>query len=87
MNQKIQGKALRNVTIAEVENRIWDRNGIKKGKEIFFLCPLPLHQDKNPSCRWNTEKHVWYCDVCGIGGGWRALASLLGLLNTRGAYA
>lgn len=68
----------------EVENEIWNRKGIKKGKEIYFLCPIPAHNDHNPSCRWNSEKQVWFCDVCGIGGGWKSLAIHLGVIRGGG---
>ena len=31
--------------------------------------PLPDHHDRHPSARWHPVKGVWYCDVCGQGGG------------------
>ncbi|MFO1519817.1 MAG: CHC2 zinc finger domain-containing protein [bacterium] len=61
----------RDEKINTLEIWIENREGAQKGKEIFFLCPF--HNDHNPSCRWNPEKEVWYCDPCGKGGGWREL--------------
>lgn len=56
---------------------IFERAGRREGAEIRFLCPI--HDDHNPSARWNLRKLVWFCDVCGTGGGFRDLAEKLEL--------
>lgn len=38
------------------------REGIK------VSCPIPNHPDRNPSAWLNTEKNVWYCASCSVGG-------------------
>ena len=40
----------------------WNGNGEGIGR-----CPNPLHEDKKPSCSFNSEKGVWYCHSCGDG--------------------
>lgn len=64
--------------IAGIEKEIFNRYAGKswsKSGEISFLCPA--HEDTNPSARWNQQKKVWYCDACGIGGGYVDLAKRL----------
>jgi hypothetical protein len=59
--------------LAAIESRLPRR----EGRETRFLCPV--HEDHNPSARWNSEKHVWHCDACGAGGGAYDLAKRLGV--------
>ncbi len=54
-----------------------NRQGRKERQEIRFLCLV--HDDHQPSARYNIEKHVWFCDVCGTGGGAFELARRLGI--------
>lgn len=63
--------------IRQIEQVVNSRHPQKRGNEIRFLCPA--HDDHNPSARWNIEKHLWCCDVCGVGGGWKDLANRLGI--------
>lgn len=56
-----------------------DRSGKRIGKELQFLCIE--HDDHHPSARWNPNKLTWFCDVCGIGGGWVDLAKRLNLTS------
>ena len=63
--------------LAALERAILARNGNPSGKEIAFTCPS--HDDRNPSARWHPGKHVWFCHVCGTGGGALHLGRLLGL--------
>lgn len=42
------------------------RSGKKEG--IHVSCPMPNHPDKHPSAWVNTEKKIWYCSGCDIGG-------------------
>ena len=63
--------------VSEVEAAIDKRSPRRQGGEICFLCPM--HDDHNPSARWNIEKQVWFRDVCDIGGGMNHLAKLLGI--------
>src|SRR4051812_10803335 len=45
----------------------------QRGKEVFHICPF--HDDGTASLRINTEKDVWRCDPCGIGGNAWGLAA------------
>ena len=45
-------------------------------------CPLPDHEDNNPSATYKDS--VWYCHVCGTGGGIFTLGSALTGLGDRG---
>lgn len=65
------------VLAQQVEDAVLKRDGRREGKEIRFLCPA--HDDHNPSARWNPEKQVRCCDACGASGGWKDLASKLGI--------
>lgn len=38
----------------------------------------PFHEDRRPSLSLNLTKGVWWCHACGMGGGVRRLAQLLG---------
>jgi hypothetical protein len=35
---------------------------------IKVRCPNPNHPDNNPSAWINTEKNVWHCGACSMGG-------------------
>lgn len=48
--------------------------GERRGKRIFFRCPL--HDDNDPSLGVDTEKNLWHCFPCGIGGDVVRLAQL-----------
>ena len=37
-------------------------------ESIMISCPVPGHEDKNPSAWVNTDKGLWHCMKCGIGG-------------------
>lgn len=63
--------------IAEIETAIEGRQPARAGSEIRFLCPV--HDDHDPSARWNPKKRTWFCDACGIGGGYLDLAQRLGI--------
>ncbi len=61
---------------------VMGRSGRPEGEEIRFQCPYPdQHQngDAKPSARYHPAKHVWHCDACSAGGGWKDLSSLLGV--------
>ncbi len=45
-------------------------------------CPLPDHDDNNPSCTYKDS--VWYCHVCATGGGIFQLGSALSGLGDHG---
>lgn len=58
---------------------------LPSGREIAFTCIRPeLHRngDADPSCRWNPEKQVFLCDVCGVQGGLADLARAFGIIGT-----
>lgn len=64
----------------ELEQTVLQRSGKREGAEIRFCCPYPERHkngDQHPSARYHLSKHVWHCDVCEAGGGWRELAELL----------
>jgi hypothetical protein len=65
--------------ISATEVAIESRQPRREGREIRFLCPE--HNDRHPSARWNPEKQVWCCDVCGEGGGAIDLARRLGVMR------
>jgi hypothetical protein len=65
---------------SDLEATVLARDGTREGEEIRFRCPEPeSHQngDANPSARYHPGKHVWRCDVCGAGGGWKDLCERL----------
>lgn len=37
-------------------------------ESIMVSCPFPSHPDKIPSAWLNSEKNVWYCGACDVGG-------------------
>ena len=37
-------------------------------ESIMVSCPLPGHPDKVPSAWLNSEKGLWHCGACGVGG-------------------
>ena len=41
----------------------------KTGAEYKAICLAPKHKDTSPSMSLNTEKQVWYCFGCSVGGG------------------
>lgn len=40
----------------------------RRREGIKVSCPVPGHQDRNPSAWLNTDKNVWYCASCSMGG-------------------
>jgi hypothetical protein len=69
--------------VAAVDHTVQGRNArLLSHGEIAFTCPnreRHANRDAHPSARWNREKGVWHCDVCGAGGGVVDLARRLGL--------
>lgn len=37
-------------------------------ESIMISCPMPNHRDLHPSAWANSEKNLWHCGVCQIGG-------------------
>lgn len=60
-----------------IEAALLGREGKRIGQEWRFLCAV--HDDHHPSAQWNPGKMVWTCYACGSGGGWKHLATALGL--------
>jgi DNA primase len=54
------------VSVAELAERLSGAPGLRRGRELAFICPL--HDDHNPSLRVDPEQNVWYCDPCLVGG-------------------
>lgn len=50
------------------------RNGQRES--IKVSCPVPGHQDNNPSAWINLDKNVWHCAACNIGGDVLDLAAI-----------
>src|SRR5947209_982616 len=65
--------------VAAIETALAERGSLRMGAELRFRCAMPDHADRHPSARWRAERAVWWCDVCGVGGGAVALARLLGV--------
>lgn len=42
--------------------------GAERSIQCKAQCPLPGHEDANPSATINTEEQVFYCFTCAIGG-------------------
>ena len=73
---------MRSAPPPELDQALRGRDGKPEGEEIRFRCPHPdRHQngDEHPSARYHPTRHVWCCDACGAGGGWRDLCELLGV--------
>lgn len=63
------------------EHLIENLHSRREGREIRFRCPMPDHEDADPSARWNPTKAVWHCFPCGAGGGAHDLAIRLSLMD------
>jgi hypothetical protein len=48
----------------------------RRTEGIKLSCPNPAHPDKHPSAWFNTEKGVWTCGSCNIGGDANDIAAL-----------
>lgn len=59
------------------------RDGARSGGELTYRCTSGRHTDEHPSARWNVTKRIFYCHVCGVGGGLLKLAKGLGLAIPR----
>lgn len=66
--------------IAAIDDALAAHGSRRFGREQRFRCPLPEHEDRHPSARWNGAKGVWFCDVCVGGGGAVDLARRLGIV-------
>jgi DNA primase len=51
------------------------------GRELFFRCPNPRHDDEHPSLQVNETKNVWMCGPCGVSGNAWQLAAFIGGLD------
>jgi len=69
--------------VASIETALAGRGARRCGSEIRFRCVVVGHEDRRPSARWHPERHVWRCDVCGVGGGAVDLARRLGIVVGR----
>lgn len=76
-NARPEGQALPPDILTRLKAAVVARQGHKEGAEIRFLCPV--HDDNDPSAKYNTAKYVWWCPVCSAGGGALDLARRLDL--------
>ena len=71
----------------QLETALLARDGKHEGREIRFRCLRPENHrngDASPSARYHRDKHVWCCDACGGGGGWKDLCELMGISVSSG---
>src|SRR5215218_9150184 len=65
------------VPVVDLADRLCGPLGLRRvGKEWVGCCPLPDHQDINPSFSVSKEKNVWWCFGCLRGGSVIELARL-----------
>jgi hypothetical protein len=60
------------IGIVEAYNRWAHKGQVEAGNRsegIKVRCPDPAHPDRNPSAWLNTDKDLWTCGACGMGGG------------------
>lgn len=69
--QKALDEFIKLITISDAYNR-WANKGFvdAKGRKdsIKVRCPNPAHPDNSPSAWINTEKNVFHCGACSMGG-------------------
>lgn len=49
-----------------------------KKNEILIRCVSGLHEDSNPSMRFDLDKNIFHCFSCGFGGSYKKLLKSLG---------
>ena len=52
-----------------------------RGSQGIGLCPLPAHDDQNPSFSFSAETGLWNCFGCGEKGNAYQLAEILNMGN------
>jgi DNA primase len=72
------------VAVEELAERLSGASGVRRGRELAFVCPL--HDDHDPSLRVDPEKGVWFCDPCLRGGDVVELARLVWGYDQRDAH-
>jgi hypothetical protein len=65
-NRDLDLDAARRIPILSVAAQLRLGTPRRIGRDYLTRCPM--HHDKRPSCRLNTDKNLWYCDVCATGG-------------------
>ena len=69
--------------VVQTNYREWIETALKPekwhGDEASCRCPLPDHQDADPSFHANAAKAVWKCHGCNRSGTLRDLAAILGV--------
>lgn len=73
-------RSLTETLVDAIEATLAMRGGRRQGAELRYRCAEPGHDDRNPSARWHPSRRVWWCDVCGVGGGAIDLAGRLGIV-------
>lgn len=71
--------SIRSLTYAEYAPAIAGVEALPGGRT---RCPLPDHDDSNPSASW--KGNLWHCHRCGEGGDLILLASRVSGIDTRG---
>jgi CHC2 zinc finger len=77
-------EAKRLVPVVELAEKLSGAPGVRRGREIAFVCPL--HDDHDPSLRVDPERGVWFCDPCLRGGDVVELARLAWGYDQRDAH-
>jgi DNA primase len=67
-NQRVISAAKEAVTTLALAERLCSGQMRELGGEWTALCPLPDHQERNPSFSVNPEKNVFWCHGCLRGG-------------------
>jgi len=85
--QKPINRAKELIPVIDLADWLCGPGGLKRiGKEWVGRCPLPDHQDRNPSFAVNVEKNVWFCHGCLRGGSTVELARLAWAYTEREAH-
>lgn len=88
MTQQIDYELVKEtIRIDELFNALGIDVSSRVGNQWTMRCPLPSHHgvDRNPSCTYNINDHVYYCFACGVGGDLRNLVSAVAGLGSEEA--
>ncbi len=75
--RKVIEQAKEKVPVEALAERLAGEPGERRGREVYYKCPLPDHDDQTPSFAVNAERGVWFCFGCGRGGDVVSLAAFV----------